>query len=116
MSTHLQRSWLSPLVAVTFFGVSVTGILMLFHLKLPGMVSIHEWGGLLFVLAGICHLLLNWQAFRSYFKSKDAMVGLLIGTVALVFIAMTIPSTQHSNGQFRHGAGKNINYGGAYKR
>ena len=103
MTTHAQRSWLSPFVAITFIAVSLTGILMLFHIRLPGMYPIHEWGGVLFVIAGGVHLLFNCRVFGNYFKKKQAIVGLCAGMIALLFIALLVPSNQHGSGH---------NYGG----
>ena len=104
MSDYTQKACISPFVAVTFIGVSVTGILMLFHLNLPGMRSIHQWGGLLFVTAGVVHLTLNWQRFITYFKKSKAVWAASIGILALALIALMVPQSQHGKGY--HGGGK----------
>lgn len=89
-STH--KSWISPLLAVTFIAVSLTGILMLFHIRLPGMHPIHKWGGLLFVAAGVVHLLLNWKVFASYFKNSRSVWAASLSVAALIFIVMASPA------------------------
>ena len=100
MSNQIQKAWLSPCVAVTFFAVSLTGLLMLFHLKFPGEYAIHQWGGLVFIIAGSFHLLLNWSCFTSYFRKSKAIWATVLGVAAMVVIALTVP---HDNGY--HGEG-----------
>lgn len=97
-----QKSWASPFIAVTFVAVSITGILMMFHLKLPGVYPIHQWGGCLFILAGAFHLLLNWREFVSYFRNNLAISSTLIGILALILIAVFLPSHEHENGHHNH--------------
>jgi hypothetical protein len=45
MKYNTLKTWLSPFVASLFAAVSLTGILMLFHLQVPGTHPIHKWGG-----------------------------------------------------------------------
>lgn len=92
-STH--KSWISPLLAVTFIAVSLTGILMLFHIRFPGMHPIHKWGGLLFVAAGVVHLLLNWKVFASYFKSSRGVWAASLSIAALILSVMVTPARDH---------------------
>lgn len=86
-----DRSFISPFVAVTFFAVSITGILMLFHIKLGGIHAIHEWGGIAFVVGGSIHLILNWKAFTSYFKKSKAMYVVLAGGLIMLFALIASP-------------------------
>lgn len=95
--------WVSPLTAISFSIVAITGVLMLFHTRIPGMRGLHEWMGVVMVAAGLVHLLLNWKPLVSYFRHRAAVtatvVCLLLG-VAIVVIA-AIHDSGHREGQKR---------------
>jgi hypothetical protein len=78
-----QRSWLSPLTGLTFLAIGVTGILMFFHVRLPGTTQLHELGGLLFVVVGVWHLKLNWRAIVRYCSGRAGKLALVVGTLVL---------------------------------
>ena len=81
MKSAMQRTWVSPFVAVSFIILSITGILMLLHVKNGGIVGLHEWIGVVFVVAGAFHLILNWSAFLSCFRSKQGAVAVIAALV-----------------------------------
>jgi len=79
------RSYVSVLTALSFIGMTFTGIIL--FLVPPGRVAnwtgwtmlalskqqwigLHDWFSIIFVIASIFHLYLNWKPFVSYFKSK----------------------------------------------
>ncbi len=102
MSTNVQKAWLSPLVAVTYLAVSITGIMLLLHMKYPGVYPVHQWGGIIFMVAGIFHILLNWRVFTAYVKRTPGFIGLAAGTVLMLIIAVAAPSDNgHGNGHGR---------------
>lgn len=90
MSNKLfQRTWVSPLVALSFAVVGITGIMMLFHVHFAGMKSMHEWMGVLMVAAGAVHIILNWRVFLEYLKNPVALVTVVAGAtlgVALLLV------------------------------
>ncbi|PJC86687.1 hypothetical protein CSW98_06750 [Vibrio sp. HA2012] len=100
MFKPMEKSWLSPFLLITYISTSVTGIFMLFHIKFPGLYPVHEWGGLLFVAAGIFHVIINWKMLVSYFNKdklkRNAIVGTVIGLCLIAIIAVAIPSNKHS--------------------
>lgn len=96
-----QKSWLSPFLMITYIATSLTGILMLFHIKFPGLYPVHEWVGLAFVIAGIIHVILNWKMFASYFTKlnlrNNAAYGTIIAVLLVVIVAFAIPSNGHGD-------------------
>lgn len=83
-----QRTWVSPIVALSFAVVGISGVLMLFEVRSFPMKVLHEWMGVMMVAAGTIHLFLNWKAFSGYFRNRSAMVALVAGTLlccALIF-------------------------------
>ena len=87
-SSITSRTWVSPILAVAFVVLSVTGILMLLHIRTSGINLLHEWIGVLFVLAALFHLILNWKVILSHFNKKIGIVAaaftLLIGLALYV--------------------------------
>ncbi|MCE5312590.1 MAG: DUF4405 domain-containing protein, partial [Nitrospiraceae bacterium] len=47
----LNRTWISPLTAITFVVITITGLLMTIHIKNGGIKTLHEWLGYAFVAA-----------------------------------------------------------------
>ncbi len=98
MKIHSHKTWLSPCVAISFIIVVLTGLLMFFHLENGYLKNLHEWIGLLFGVAGIVHLLMNWPLFVSYLKKR----GALLSVMSVVFLSMLCllngNSAQHEQG------------------
>lgn len=79
------RSWATPLTVGSFVLISVTGILMFFHLETGLGKVAHEWLGWVLVAGVAAHLWLNRRPFTTYFKRPAAMA--IMGTGALVLVA-----------------------------
>lgn len=106
-----HRQWLSPFMGVTFFAVSITGIILLFHHKAEAMNQIHQWGGILFIFGGVLHILLNWRVFLKYFQNSKAIIGACAGVLTIVLLVALFPlAGDHGGNHGRRGWDK----GGAY--
>ena len=86
MKNMLERTWISPFVALSFLIVSLTGILMLAHTRSGLINSLHEWVGVLFVIFGVIHLGINWKAFINCFRNKQCLVAVVAVTVVFALI------------------------------
>jgi hypothetical protein len=79
------RSFVSVLTALSFIGMTFTGIILfvvppgrianwtgwtILALTKQQWIGLHDWFSIIFVVASIFHLYLNWKPFVSYFKSK----------------------------------------------
>ena len=79
------RSFISVLTAVSFVGMAFTGVILfvvppgrvanwtgwtLLGLTKHEWIGLHDWFSIIFVVASVVHLYLNWKPFVSYFKSK----------------------------------------------
>lgn len=79
------RSFISVLTAVSFIGMTFTGVILfvvppgrvanwtgwtLIGLTKHEWIGLHDWFSIIFVVASVVHLYLNWKPFVSYFKSK----------------------------------------------
>lgn len=85
------RKWATPLTVGSFLIMSVTGILMFFHIDSGLNGFVHEWAGWAMVAGVMAHLVLNWRAFTVYFKRPAAKA--LMGAGALVLALSFIPAT-----------------------
>ena len=83
-----DRSLISPFVGIAFLAVSITGILLFFHVKNYSIILIHEWLGWAFVAGGIVHLLINYRSMLSYMKSIGG--ALSAATAVLLLIILSI--------------------------
>jgi predicted neutral ceramidase superfamily lipid hydrolase len=91
MSTPIpttNRTWISPIAAIAFIAVAVTGIIMLFHVHQASIKNLHEWIGVVFAVAGLLHLMLNWKSLISYFNKRIAIVAAV--ATLLICIALFV--------------------------
>jgi hypothetical protein len=99
----LNKTCLSPFVAVAFVVIAATGVLLFFHVKNGPIMALHEWFGWVFVVAGVIHLLLNLSPLLAYLKRPAALVsvGVALALVALLWIG----GAQHEGEHHRRGHG-----------
>lgn len=84
------RKFATPLTIGTFLIISITGILMFFHASTGLNKVVHEWVGLIMVIAVILHIVLNWRAMTGYFKRPVALtlVGASVVILGLSFMSL----------------------------
>jgi len=104
------RSFISVLTALSFIGMAFTGIILfvvppgrianwtgwtLIGLTKHEWIGLHDWFSIIFVVASVIHLYLNWKPFVSYFKSKATKAFALRGewAAALVVCAVVFAGT-----------------------
>lgn len=87
------RTWATPLTIGAFLLISVTGVLMFFHLELGLSKVVHEWLGWALVFGVAAHLWLNQRAFSTYFK-RPAAVAIMGTSAALLVASLLIPASE----------------------
>jgi len=99
----LNKTCLSPFVAVAFVVIAATGVLLFFHVKNGPIMVLHEWFGWVFVVAGAIHLVLNLRPLLAYLKLPAALVsiGVALALVALLWIG----GAHHEGEHHRRGHG-----------
>jgi len=80
---YIKRNVLTILMTLSFFVVSVTGIMLYFKLKLLSVELIHIWIGFGMFIIGVLHLLKNWKPFVSYLKKSSSIISFLIGILII---------------------------------
>jgi hypothetical protein len=90
MKLNEQRPWITPLVMGTFLLMTVTGILMFFHLDSGLNKAAHEWLGWAMVAGVVLHVLLNSFAFKKHLSSVKGrwIVGASMAVLALSFVPL----------------------------
>jgi hypothetical protein len=99
----LLRTYATPVSFVSFIGVGLTGILLFLGVRGGPLGDIHEWLGIVFIVALVLHLARNWRgvlAMLSTTSGKLIAGGLGVATVALILITLPYGGGQHQN---RHG-------------
>lgn len=99
MSNHpIQKSWVSPITALSFAAVAITGLLMLLHIHFPGIKAIHDWMGVVLCVAGLVHLWLNGRVFLAHFRHRAAL-GAVAAGVVLLLAALFVPAQDNHGGR-----------------
>jgi len=98
----VERSWVSPIIAISFLVVATTGLMMLLHLRLPGIKGLHQWMGVAFAAAALLHIVLNWRPFLACLRRRSAAVALAVGLVLCV-TALLAPADRDHSGSDRRG-------------
>lgn len=102
-SNLLPKNILSPFLGVVFIAVAATGGLMFFHVKNGLIVHSHEWLGMIFLIAGLLHMLLHIRGMVAYLKQPKGIVAAVVGLVLVVlFMIIGAGST---NGAGHRGPG-----------
>lgn len=100
--TFPSKPSLSPFVAVAFLVISVTGVLLFFHVKNGPIMVLHEWFGWTFVVAGLVHVLLNIKPLFSYLRLRSGLASLAVALIVTAVLA--IAGLNHKGGPRRdHG-------------
>jgi hypothetical protein len=78
----MSRAWISPVTAITYLIVSITGLFLVFHIHIGNIRAIHEWIGYVFIAIGLLHFVLNFKPFLNYFPSRSATISIVACLIA----------------------------------
>lgn len=101
----LRKSWISPLLTGCFVATAGTGVVMLLHVRglMPVVKPLHEGISLLFLVAGLLHVLVNWRPLLRYFRERREAWAAL-GIACAVAVALAVMGALHG-GARPHGPG-----------
>jgi len=104
------RAFVSVMTAISFVGMTFSGVIL--FVVPPGRIAnwsgwtlmaltkdqwsaLHLWFSLIFVVAAVCHLWLNWRSFVNYFKDKISKSFALRSewTAALILCSLVLVAT-----------------------
>ncbi|RNA65073.1 DUF4405 domain-containing protein [Prosthecochloris sp. ZM_2] len=78
-----MKTWATPAVGATFLIMSITGILLFFHIDIGIIEPVHKWAGWILVVTAIAHLLANAKPFTAHLKSFRGVSIIAAGAVVL---------------------------------
>ncbi len=86
------RELATPLTIGAFAFMSITGVLMFFHLD-SGLNKLgHEWLGWAFITGVALHVFVNWKPFTRYFLSSGiarAIIGAFVVVLGGSFVSLS---------------------------
>src|SRR5690606_10980348 len=77
-----NRNYINPYISLIFFVISISGLLMFFHLFDGYTELVHEILGLFFDVCAIFHITLNWKALKIHFK-RGVFLPALMATLTV---------------------------------
>lgn len=83
MTLKISREWATPAALGVFALMSLTGLLMFFHVDSGLQKTIHEWAGWAVVAFVALHAVANWAGFKRYFTLKGR-APVILAACALV--------------------------------
>ncbi len=94
----LRKSWISPLLTGCFVATAGTGVVMLLHVRglMPVVKPLHEGISLLFLVAGLLHVLVNWRPLLRYFRERREAWAAL-GIACAVAVALAVMGALHGD-------------------
>jgi hypothetical protein len=103
--TKNNRGWICVLVAVAFAALAISGLMMPLHLTIPlDLKLLHVVAGIVFVVAGVVHLALNWKTFTVHFRNLPAIIT-AVAAVAIA-VALLFIGNPEGAGPHRYGPGQ----------
>ncbi len=92
-----MQTWAGAATIGSFLVVSVTGIIMFFHINIGWIKIAHEWMSWVFVTAAVCHAMVHWKSLLGYFRNRAALAVILpivvVGLLSL--LPVTGPAAKH---------------------
>jgi len=99
MSSLLNRKVLNPVLTLTGGLTLVSGLYLFFHLKSRPIVLIHEFVSIIFIIACIAHLALNWNALLKSLGNRvvarTILAIILLSGLGMAFTDMSGDDRRH---------------------
>jgi hypothetical protein len=102
------RKYATPLSLVTFLAAAVTGLMLFWDVRSRQLSEVHEWVGVIFVIALLLHLGRNWRGMLAMLSSPRSKV--IVGGLGVVALAFILGSMPFGNGP-GHGGGPGRGHG-----
>jgi hypothetical protein len=82
------KTVLSPFLTIAFLAISATGLLMFFRVHSGTIREIHEILGVLFVVAGLVHFIVNFRQLAAYLKLRRSWIAIAATLTLIAFAAV----------------------------
>ena len=89
----VSRKYVTPFITLVFLVLSITGILMFFHLFDGYTEVVHEFIGLIFIICALLHIAINWKALKVHLKWGIVIPAILL--LAALSLLLMFHQLQH---------------------
>ena len=89
-------------MATAFMGLVVmtTSLFLLFHARFQGVVGMHKWAGVAFIVLCCLHVAINWKPLCHHYRGGSAT--LVIALVSLLTCGVIVVGIAGDNGERGH--------------
>ncbi|MGB8600757.1 MAG: DUF4405 domain-containing protein [Rhizomicrobium sp.] len=88
--SHFLRTYATPLSLACFGAIGVSGVMMFIGLRNHQLGELHEWLGIIFLIAAALHICRNWRALLAMLaKTQSKIIVGVLGTIAILLIGST---------------------------
>lgn len=96
------KNYATALVVAIFLAIAVTGLMMFFGVAAHDVHDLHEWFGIIFVVAAVLHIAWNWRPLTVRLRQTQA-----VAVIAMVVVVAggLIGYTQFKPGDGGEGGG-----------
>jgi hypothetical protein len=92
----MKRSVINPVLVISGGLMVLSGFFLMFHYESHFAKAIHQIGGVLFVIFGIMHIVINNKALINSLKGRISIwVVVVIFVVSIMIMAVTGDHTPH---------------------
>ncbi|MDE7174347.1 MAG: DUF4405 domain-containing protein [Helicobacter sp.] len=106
---RISRPLATGSTIATFFIVAVTGVLLFFHIGPIGVEWIHEWVGIVMVVACALHIVVNLTPFKKFFRNTSLYL-ILASFAASVLVVVMMGSGNPKRELFEHFKNASLNH------
>jgi len=78
MKTGNKRDIATSFTSLMFLVIGISGVMLYFHFYDMQVRELHETLGLVFVVATIFHIFVNWKSMKNYFSKKIFIFALIM--------------------------------------
>ena len=90
-----KKNIVTPATIALFLAISISGIMLFYHLKSNWVHEAHEWIGMAFVIAALWHATMHWRSVKGYVKRRVSVVVLalfVLGSIGVI-VGTSSPAT-----------------------
>lgn len=90
------REVATSLTTLVFLVIAISGVMMYFHFNTGVVKELHEILGLVFVVAALLHVIMNWKSMRNYFSKKIFIsITLIVTIISILFVSQNLNKGQN---------------------
>ena len=94
--TLMKRSVINPVMTISGGLTMLSGFFLMFHYESHFAKAIHQVGGVLFIIFGVMHIVINWKGLAKSLRGRISVWAIAVLFAAcIVIMAVTGVHTPH---------------------